>query len=186
MALQAEGSHPRTPNDGAASYRDKEQEEDRRELTKRHDTIEKALNTTECQLINQATIADAFQLTTRICQLAASACVDQNISEACTRWHKEMIDMIERMCLHWTAIEHKSLISLLTRFEQVLEQLLNPPPAESAYHPAARQPADHAKVIKLFVSGAGSIRLPVLMQKLTIAVQRAECTGQLERNRDQD
>lgn len=186
--MQTEGSHPRTPSDGAASYREEEQEEDRHELTKRHDTIEKALNTTQRQLISQATIADAFQLTTRICQLAASACVDQSISEACTRWHKEMIDMIERMCLHWTAIEHKSLISLLTRFKRVLKQHLNPPPAESTYYPAARQPAaDPEKVVELFVSGASFI-LPVLTRtdNGSATVQRGECTGQLERNSDQD
>lgn len=65
-----------------------------------------------------------------------------------------MAEFIRRMRNYWTRDEKASLLSLLDRFEEVLRQLLQPPPAESVYAPAARQAADHTRAAELFVSDA--------------------------------
>ena len=65
-----------------------------------------------------------------------------------------MAELIRRMRNHWTRDEKASLLSLLDRFEEVLQHLLQPPPAESVYAPAARQTENHTGAADLFVSGA--------------------------------
>ena len=108
------------------------------------------------------------------------------IPDVCRSWADDMAETDHRMGNHWTDIERNSLSSFLTCFRKALDTLSAPPRPESAYHPAALQhAADLDKAVKLFVSGAG-FTLPALTQKLMTAVQRAECTGELECSSDQD
>lgn len=88
-----------------------------------------------------------------------------------------MAELIRRMRNHWTRDEKASLISLLERFEEVLQHLLQPPPAESVYAPAAHQAADYTRAADLFVSGAKHFTpsLPELRkQRLTMQYELRE------------
>lgn len=197
-ALQ--GGVPRSEGDGAVKYRNKKQQEDSTFLKERHDEIDKAYKDWYLNQSSQRPDTKTVEGTAlkTIHELVVARLPEGENRDMCVSWVNDMAEMIYRMCAHWTGIERKSLISFLARFKKVLEQLLNPPPAESApaesapaesvYHPAARQPAaDHTKVIELFVSGAG-FALAALPQTLMIAVHRGGggCTGELERSSDQD
>jgi hypothetical protein len=156
--VPAQGGEARPQGDEAVKDRDKKQQEDRMSLEERQDEIKKAF---EGWQENQS----ARGPKTRTAEAKALAGIRELVvehlpegaqREVCVQWANDMAEMIRRMGELWTTIERKSLISLLTRFEKALVELLAPPPAESAYHPAARQPpADLKKVVKLFVSGAG-------------------------------
>lgn len=91
---------------------------------------------------------------TWIWKIALAHCAHAWMIEVFNTWRLEMSDLNGRMRNHWTQVEKLSLIALLTRFEKVLRQLLQPPLEASVYAPAARQAADPTRVIELFVSGA--------------------------------
>ena len=149
-----QGGEPRSADSAFVKSRDQEREEDRAKLEARHAEINKAFE--GWCLGHSKHVPEKRSAVDEIYQFAVQHFPRGEIPDVCRLWTDDMAEMIRRMGELWTTIERKSLISLPTRFEKALVKLLAPPPAESAYHPAARQPsADLKKVVKLFVSGAG-------------------------------
>ncbi|KWU43723.1 hypothetical protein RHOSPDRAFT_26136 [Rhodotorula sp. JG-1b] len=125
---------------------------DQKELEERHAAILQRLDSPAVHRTydHEAATGEGVRLA-RICQFAIDHCSDPRTFELCTQWHKDMAELIRRMRNHWTRDEKASLLSLLDRFEEVLQHLLQPPPAESVYAPAARQTENHTRAADLFI-----------------------------------
>lgn len=179
-----QGGEPRSADSAFVKSRDQEREEDRAKLEARHAEINKAFE--GWCLGHSKHVPEKRSAVDEIYQFAVQHFPRGEIPDVCRSWADDMAETDHRMGNHWTDIERNSLSSFLTCFRKALDTLSAPPRPESAYHPAALQhAADLDKAVKLFVSGAG-FTLPALTQKLMTAVQRAECTGELECSSDQD
>lgn len=141
---------------------------DQRELEERHTAILQRLDSPAVHRTydHEAATGEGVRLA-RICQFAIDHCSDLRTFELCTQWHKDMAELIRRMRDHWTRDEKASLLSLLDRFEEVLQHLLQPHATASVYAPAARQIENHTRAAELFVSGT-NFSPDLRKQKLTL------------------